>query len=137
MIEVSLVPTEYVNTCWGKIESFVNDAVEATEGRNTAEDLYQMASNADNTLWIAYDESEFKGFVLTSINTYPYRKILAMNFCGGKEFNSWKTPIIDTLKRFAKDVGCDSIEAYGRKGWEKILKEEGYKSKFVTFELPI
>ena len=137
MIEVSIVPAEYVNTCWEKIELFVNDAVEATEGRNTVEDLYQMANNAENTLWIAYDESEFKGFVLTSINTYPHRKILAMNFCGGKEFSSWKTPIIDTLKRFAKELGCDSIEAYGRKGWEKILKEEGYKSKIVNFELPI
>jgi hypothetical protein len=137
MIEVSLVPTEYVNTCWGKLESFVNDAAEATEGRYTTEDLYMMARNPENNLWIAYDESEVKGFVLTSINTYPHRKILAMNFCGGKEFDSWKTPIIDTLKRFAKEFGCDSIEAYGRKGWAKILKDEGYKSKFVTFELSI
>jgi hypothetical protein len=41
------------------------------------------------------------------------------------------------LKRFAKDMGCDSIEAYGRPGWSRILKEEGYQSKFVAFELPI
>lgn len=137
MIEVSMVPTEYVDTCWGKIESFVKEAAEATEGRYSFDELYEMAKDSRNNLWIAYDEDDVKGFVLTSINTYPQRKILSMNFCGGIEFKSWKTPIIDTLKQYAKEYGCDSLEAYGRKGWAKMLKDEGYKSKFVTFELPI
>lgn len=137
MIQVSMVPTEYVDTCWSKIQSYVDDAVEATEGRYSAEELYAMAKDTRNNLWVAFDDSGYKGFVLTSINTYPQRKILAMNFCGGVEFKTWKTPIIDTLKKYAKDFGCDSLEAYGRKGWAKILKDEGYKSKFVTFELPI
>lgn len=137
MIEVSMVPAEYVDTCWSKIEKFVQDAAEATEGRYTAENLYNMAKEGQHHLWVSYDGSEFKGFVITSVNTYPQRKILSMSFCGGDEFESWKTPIISTLKRFAKDAGCDSIEAYGRPGWSKILKDEGYKTKFVAFELPI
>jgi hypothetical protein len=41
------------------------------------------------------------------------------------------------LKKFAKDYDCDSIEAHGRQGWSKVLKDEGYKEKFVTFELPV
>lgn len=137
MIQVSLVPTEYVDNCWSKIETFVIEAAEATEGRYSVEELYEMAKDSRNNLWVTFDESGYKGFVLTSVNNYPQRRILAMNFCGGKEFKTWKTPIIDTLKRFARDCECDSIEAYGRKGWAKILKDEGYKSKFVTFELPI
>ena len=137
MIEVSMVPAEYVDTCWSKIEPFVQDAAEATEGRYTVNNLYEMAKEDGHHLWVAYDVPDFKGFVITTVNTYPQRKILSMSFCGGQEFASWKTPIIRTLQRFAKDVGCDSIEAYGRPGWSKILKDEGYKSKFVAFELPI
>jgi hypothetical protein len=137
MIEVSMVPAEYVDTCWNKIEKFVQGAVEETEGRYTVENIYDMAKEGQHHLWVAYEGSDFKGFVTTIVNTYPQRKILLMSFCGGEEFKSWKTPIISLLKRFAKDMGCDSIEAYGRPGWSKILKEEGYKSKFVAFELPI
>jgi hypothetical protein len=132
-----MVPTEYVDTCWSKIEPFIVESVKATEGRNTEEDLYGMAKDPRNNLWVVYDDEEFKGFVLTSINTYPQRKILAMNYCGGTDFKSWKTSIIGTLKQFAKDYGCDSIEAHGRQGWSKVLKDEGYKEKFVTFELPV
>jgi len=132
-----MVPTEYVDECWSKIEPFVIEAVEATEGRYLVSELYEMAKDSKNNLWVSFDDHEYKGFVLTSVNKYPQRKILAMNFCGGKDFKDWKTPIIDTLKQFARDYECDSIEAYGRKGWSKILKDEGYKSKFVTFELPI
>lgn len=137
MIEFSLVPTEYVDACWDKIEEFVKKAVDKTEGRYTLNDLYQMTKKDNHHLWVSFDAPEFKGFVITSVNTYPQRKILSMSFCGGIEYKDWKKPMMSTLKRFAKDMGCDALEAYGRPGWSKILKDEGYKAKFVAFELPI
>ena len=137
MIEFSMVPAEYVDTCWHKIEQYAKKAADKTEGRFTLENLYEMTKEENQHLWVAYDVDDFKGFVLTSINSYPKRKILSMNFCGGKEYKTWKRAMFDTLKSFAKDIGCDSLEAYGRPGWSKILKDEGYKSKFVAFEIPV
>jgi hypothetical protein len=137
MIEVSMVPAEYVDTCWGKIEAFVQKAAEYTYGRYSVDNLYDMVKEGDHQLWVAYDGKDFKGTVLTNVMNYPQRKVLCMGFCGGIELKDWKDPMLNLLKRFAKDMGCDSIEAFGRPGWAKVFNNDGYQTKWVTFELPI
>ena len=136
-MEVSMVPAEYVNTCWEKIEPFVEKAAEYTYGRYSASNLYDMVKDGDHQLWVAYDGDDFKGIVLTNVMNYPQRRVLCMGFCGGIELKGWKTPMLDLLKRYAKDMGCDSIEAFGRPGWANVFKNDGYQTKWITFELPI
>ena len=136
-MEVSMVPAEYVDTCWAKIEPFVEKAAEYTYGRYLASNLYDMVKDGDHQLWVAYDGNDFKGTVLTNVMNYPQRRVLCMGFCGGIELKDWKTPMLDLLKRYAKDMGCDSIEAFGRPGWANVFKNDGYQTKWITFELPI
>jgi hypothetical protein len=137
MIEVSLVPAEYVNTCWDKIKSFMEKAADYTYGRFLESDLYDMAVHGNHQLWVAYEEESFKGAVLTNVINYPQKKVLCMGFCGGEDLNKWKDPMLALLRRYAKDMGCDSIEAFGRPGWASIFKEDGYQAQWITFELPI
>jgi hypothetical protein len=137
MIEVSMVPAEYIDTCWKKIEHFIKKAAEYTYGRYSAENLYDMVKEGEHQLWVAYDGSDFKSAVLTNVMNYPQCKVLCMGFCGGEELDEWIDPMLSLLKRYAKDMGCDSIEAFGRPGWSKILKKFGYQNKWITFELSI
>jgi len=44
MIEVSLVPREYVDTCWDKIEDFIARAAEYTYGRYTVSNIYDLVN---------------------------------------------------------------------------------------------
>lgn len=136
-MEVSMVPAEYVDTCWAKIEPFVEKAAGYTYGRYSASNLYDMVKDGDYQLWVAYDGNDFKGTVLTNVMNYPQRRVLCMGFCGGIELKDWKTPMLDLLKRYAKDMECDSIEAFGRPGWANVFKNDGYQTKWITFELPI
>lgn len=137
MIEVSLVPPQYVDSCWGKIENFITKAAEYTYGRFTTSNIYDMVKEGDYQLWIAFDEDKFKGAVVTNIVTYPQRKLLCMQFCGGEELKDWKDPMLSILRRFAKDLGCDGIESTARPGWAKIFQNDGYAANWVTFELPL
>lgn len=137
MIEVSLIPSQYVDSCWGKIEQFIDKAAEYTYGRYTTGNIYDMIKDGDYQLWVAMNDKEFKGAVVTNIITYPQRRLLGMQFCGGEELDSWKDPMLDLLKRFAKDVGCEGIESTGRPGWAKVFKNDGYKATWVTYELPV
>ena len=132
-----MVPAEYVDTCWNKITDFIEKAAEYTYGRYSADNLYDMVKEGEHQLWVAYEDSEFKGTVLTNVMNYPKRKVLCMGFCGGEKLEEWKDPMLELLRRFAKDMGCDSIEAFGRPGWAKVFKDDGYQAKWVTFELPI
>jgi len=137
MIQVSMVPTQYVDTCWKEIEPYMEKAAKYTYGRYTSDDIYDSLKEYDHQLWVAFDGGKIKGAVVTNIITYPKRKILCMSFCGGTELKDWKTPMLELLKKFAKDVGCDGIEATARKGWAKVFENDGYKGHWVTFELPI
>jgi hypothetical protein len=137
MIEVSMVPKDYVDTCWSKVEPLLKKATELTGNRYTTDNIYDMVMEEDHQLWVAYEDKEFSGAVVTNIATYPNRKILCMGFCGGENFKDWKDQIINLLRKFAKDMGCDSIEAFGRPGWANVFKNDGYQTKWITFELPI
>jgi hypothetical protein len=137
MIQVSMVPPQYVDTCWKEIEPYMEKAAEYTYGRYTSDDIYDSLKEYDHQLWVAFDGGKIKGAVVTNIITYPKRKILCMSFCGGVELKDWKDPMLELLKKFAKDVGCDGIEATARRGWAKVFENDGYKGHWVTFELPI
>ena len=137
MIQVSMVPPQYVDTCWKEIEPYMEKAAEYTYGRYTSDDIYDSLKEYDHQLWVAFNGDKIKGAVVTNIITYPKRKVLCMSFCGGVELKSWKAPMLELLKKFAKDVGCDGIEATARRGWAKVFENDGYKGHWVTFELPI
>ena len=138
MITVSAVPTEHLATCWPHVEEYLEGAAKRTYGRFIASNIYDRIEEDGYQLWVAFDETnKIKGAVVTNICNYPQRKILSMTYCGGVDLKEWKDPMLNLLKRYAKDVGCDGIEAVARKGWAKIFKEDGYKERWVTFELPL
>jgi hypothetical protein len=137
MIQISLVPAEFIDTCWEKIIGFVQKAAKYTYGRYGVEDIYVLVKDEGYQLWVAFDEEVFKGVVITTIMNYPKRRILCMGFCGGIDLKDWKDPMLSTLQGFAKDMGCDSIEAFGRPGWAKVFNKDGYRNKWITFELPV
>lgn len=137
MIEVSLVPVHLINTCWAKVEPFMAKAAKYTYGRFTSGDIYDSVMEHDYQLWVAFDEAVIKGAVVTNVMVYPKRKLLCMSFCGGYDLKEWKEPMLSLLQRYAKDMGCDGIEATARAGWAKIFQSDGYKQNWVTFELPV
>ena len=132
-----MVPPQLVNTCWKQIEPFMAKAAKYTYGRFTSDDIYDSVMEHDYQLWVAFDETGIKGAVVTTVMVYPKRKLLCMSFCGGYDLKEWKEPMLSLLQRYAKDMGCDGIEATARAGWAKIFLNDGYKQHWVTFELPL
>ena len=137
MIEVSMVPSEYIDTCWDKVEGFMERAAKYTYGRYATKDIYSLIVNDGYQLWVAYDEGTFKAAVVTSIMDYPQKRMLCMQFCGGDDMKDWLDPVLNILKRFAKDNKCEGLESTARPGWAKIFKNDGYTASWVAFELPL
>ena len=136
MIKVSMVPTEHVVNLWEEVEPHLQKAAEYTYGRYKVDDILDCLTDYGYTLWIAFEEKQIKGAVVTMISQYPRKKYLDMLFTGGVELNSWKEPMLDLLQKWAFDNKCDGIESTGRPGWAKIFKANGHKPLWHTFELP-
>lgn len=139
MIVTTYVPKEYIELVWDKIESYLDGAAEYTYGRFNVEDIKEDLFNKDQQLWIAFDDESEKvyGAVVTQILTYPRIKSLVMHFTGGIELPKWKAPMLALLQEFARNNGCAVIESYGRDGWEKVFKDDGFKKRFMFYELPV
>jgi hypothetical protein len=136
MMEISIVPKEYVEGCWGQIEEYLEGAAKYTYGRYTVGDIKDCITDYDYQLWIAFEDDKIYGAVVTQFMHYPRCKMLSMQFCGGVELKRWKAPMLETLQRWAKDTGCTAIESTGRSGWVRIFKNDNCVKRFVTYELP-
>ena len=41
------------------------------------------------------------------------------------------------LQKFAKELGRDVMESFGRPGWKKMWEGYGYNPRYVFYELPV
>ena len=132
-----MVPAQHIDTCWKQIEPYLMRAANYTYGRFTVDDIYESVTEHGYQLWVAFEDDVILGAVVTQFMVYPKRKTLSMTFCGGIHLKKWKDKMLALLQNFAGDMNCDGIEATARKGWAKIFKADGYKERWVTFELPV
>jgi hypothetical protein len=136
-MNILLINKDDYTKVFPKIESFVESAADYTYGRFSANDIKTELLIKQQQLWIAYDSNEVYGFVITEVISYPKLKVLIMHFTAGKKLLSWKDLMLSDLQDFAKSNGCKTIESYGRPGWAKIFKNDGYKQQFIFYELPV
>ena len=134
MIVTAVLPQDY-DAAWSYIHEYMVGAAKYTHGRFNVEDIRQ-GLNGNQQLWIAYDDKVY-GAVITEIIVYPQMKSLVMHFTGGIELPKWKDDMLALLRRFARDNGCKTIESFGRTGWKRVFKNDGFKSKFMFYELPV
>ena len=125
-----------IDQVWADIESYIEGAAKYTHGRYTADDIKQTFKEGGQQLWIAYDDKIY-GAVITEIMEYPQMRALVMHFTGGIQLPKWKDEMLSVLRSFAKDANCQTIESFGRTGWKKVFSKDGFKSKFMFYELSV
>ena len=139
MIKATTVPSDYINVVWPSISTYLKGAADYTYGRFNIEDIYDGLFTRPQQLWVAYDDSDNRvyGAVVTEVIEYPRMKALVMHFTGGEDLPKWKTEMLELLKEFARGQQCSIIESYGRRGWGKVFKDDGYEERFTFYELPV
>lgn len=136
-MQVSIVDTKDIESMWPFIEGYMKKAAKYTYGRFEAEDIKDGLLSKPQQLWIAFDDIKIYGAVVTEVIKYPRMKVLIMHFTAGKELITWKDLMLSNLQNFAKVNDCKIIESYGRPGWAKVFKNDGYKQQFIFYELPL
>jgi len=137
IVEITYIPPKDIDNIWTKLKPFVALAAEFTYGRFTTNDIRTGYKKGNQQLWLAHEGEEVLGFSITEIIEYPQTRALVMHFTGGKDLPLWKTPMLKDIQEFGSNNGCDIIESYGRVGWGKVFKEDGYKARFTFYELPV
>ena len=99
-------------------------AIERSRGLINEQNTYDKLRKFEWQCWAAYDGVELKAAIVTRILNAPSgRKLLDAILAGGDDRRLWQKPIVERLKQFMRDEGCDGFQLLGRKGWERVYPE--------------
>jgi hypothetical protein len=82
-------------------------------------------------LWLVWNGTAIEAIAVTQLTKINEKKICVIVACSGEGVNEW-VPLIAGLEKFAKIEGCKAMRIYGRKGWERLLRD--YKAKYVVMD---
>jgi hypothetical protein len=136
-VQISLVPTEHVTDVWPAVIGYAAAALEHAHGRYELEDTLQELLMGTHLLWVAFEDQHIKGAFISRVLQYPRKRFLECTIMAGEEFSTWKAPMLEVLRRFARDNDCEGIEATARIGWARVFKDDGYEALWQTFQLPV
>ena len=136
-MEVSLIPAEFVGGLMPRLFPHLSKAAEYTFGRYEPEDIVDTVLDGEAHLWVVFEDEDILGVTITRFWQYPRKKCLDLVFLAGDDGFSWKDEMLSTLQNWARDSGCDVIEASGRLGLARAFKDDGYRVLWQVFELPV
>lgn len=101
---------------------------------STVKSLAHDIMHGGLSLWLMFEDGNFRGIVLTEMRTVPatgYKTAIVSGSAGegGVDF----APYIETIEEWAWENGCDAVTPVGRKGWERVLGKAGYTAERVIY----
>lgn len=136
-MSIYVVTPDMLDNFWPLVVPLLIPALEIA-GEDTIEDIYPQLKANKKLLWISFDDDlGVYGAAVTSIVQHSKKKVLFLEYLGAlpntmvRCFEDAK----DMFTKWAKHHDCDSIELYGRKGWERVLKDSGYKTTRYVYTL--
>lgn len=137
-LDISLVPYGKISYVIPALVHYLNESEHWALGRSNIDDIVRFALTGQMQLWAVYDveTNEMHGFVMTEIKDYPQKKMMVIQYCAmtANHMKHIEDKMHETANKFAKDMGCQGIEFFGRPGWEPHVKKRGYTVKTVIFE---
>ena len=132
---VTLVPPEHLYSLWFEVQGHLAPAVARSNGRWSMEFLYASIVSGHQHLWLAFDQDKhINGVGTTEFIDYPCKRMLAVQFLGGENFNDWCWEMLDRFNSWATDNGCQGIEVTGRSGFWKWLEQDGFNRVYTVYE---
>ena len=105
-------------TLWPVVAPMFQRVVDRDKGRSSVDIMKRDVKQGRSILWVS---SDIEIAILSSIEVYPTgKRSCLITACAGENLETCKTAC-KTLESYAKDVGCEMIEIYGRGGWLRAL----------------
>jgi hypothetical protein len=102
-----------------------------SNGKCLPEDILLGIQCAKMECWIILEEKTILSVFLTRMVLYPRRKICEYLACVGERWKDWMY-LLKEIDVWAKDQGCDGMEALAPQKWRPVFPEYGVSH--VIFE---
>ena len=119
-------PADVAKT-WPIARDLIRSAIERTD-LSDFDGIEKDVLAGDQLLWLAISDR-----VEAAATTHLSRNVCTVTAVGGYQRERWLA-LRAKIEKYAKDEGCHTIRAYGRKGWERVLANDGYRVEHVILE---
>lgn len=137
-MKVSLVPSKAVRHVWKDVEKILKKSVATAKDKSDTIDVLAGILNDVYVLWVVMDEEDsIIAAFTTRLLVYPQRKALALDFVGGTRMKEWNDHLIDTMRKYANELGCSHLEGYGRKAWGRSLQKYGFYPEYIAYRMEL
>ena len=126
MTHLQGVPSDIVPVVWPHIAERVALSCKAVPEADDPEHYFAECSTANMQLWLCIHDEKLTGVLITSITGQRCRLELAQADCLEYAINE-----LGTIAEWARGLGCNEIDMYGRKGWAKPFMRAGFRTKTV------
>lgn len=120
------VPVNKIDTIWQDVEPLIQKVIDYQERHGGARaflpDIKKGLKAQKYQMWAAHKDNIIEAVMITEIVQMPSRKVCSMFMVGGSGLNNW-VHHLSTIEEWAKSLNCDSLELWGRTGWERLLKD--------------
>ena len=132
------MPSEAVRHVWKDVEKVLKKSVATAQGKSETLDVLAGILTDIYVLWVVMDDDDsIVAAFTTRLLVYPQRKALALDFVGGTRMNEWNDQLIDTMRKYANELGCSHLEGYGRKAWGRSLKKYGFYPEYIAYRMEL
>ena len=129
--KILMVPKNGIDRVYDISARHIERAMKYGGGELWPEDVKEHLLEGRKQLWIVVEGNIVIASIVTEIATYPRKKVVRILMIGGDRLTEWGRDLHATLEKWAKRIGANSIEIIGRKGWERLMKEFGYKAAYT------
>lgn len=132
------MPSEAVRHVWKDVEKVLKKSVATAQGKSETIDVLAGILTGIYVLWVVMDDDDsIVAAFTTRLLVYPQRKALALDFVGGTRMKEWNDQLIDTMRKYANELGCSHLEGYGRKAWGRSLKKYGFYPEYIAYRMEL
>ena len=121
---VQMVPSNRVLEIAPYARPWLQAAVDRNGLGYNVEEVLSGCTHGAFQLWAAKAQG-FEGFAVTELVTSPNESSVHIILAGGKGVSE-VIPYIAVIEQWAKELGCQSIRVWGRPGWLRMLRKQGY-----------
>lgn len=136
--EMVMLSESNVELHWKSIEGMMRQVPHSLVDW-TPSSILARALKGEVQIWGVGDDKQIVAVIFTQIAIFPAGRVLEVFWCAGQGIVEQAKELIDgTFELFAKKENCRRIDIRaGRFGWQRIMKERGFKQTAVTWSRPV
>jgi len=128
-VSLVCIDPKLVHEVWPKARDLIRAAIEQT-GLSEFQDIEYDVLSGDQFLWLAIGNG-IEAAATTHLIKTGGKPVCVLTACSGTQRERW-LPLFAKIEDYARVEGCKCVRIYGRKGWERVLKN--YRVEHVILE---